>query len=92
MDWGCQRWRDNFSLWVGDISNQLFKRYRLEFKKGQIYIFDEPLSGLDALTKERVIKMILTELHDKTIIVITHDSEILPKLNRIINLKDINNN
>ena len=62
------------------------------FKKGQIYIFDEPLAGLDALTKERVIEMILTELHDKTIIVITHDSEILPKLNRIINLKDINNN
>ena len=61
------------------------------FKNGQIYIFDEPLTGLDLLTKEKVIKMILTELKNKTIIIITHDYEILPKMDRVIDLKSINN-
>ena len=62
------------------------------FKHGNIYIFDEPLAGLDIQTKEKVIKMILNELKDKTILVITHDTEILPQLDRVIDLKLINHN
>ena len=79
---------NNLSLGMQKITIIL----RSLFKNGQIYIFDEPLSGLDLLTKEKVIKMILTELKNKTIIIITHDSEILPKMDRIIDLKLINNN
>lgn len=62
------------------------------FKNGNIFIFDEPLAGLDIQTKEKVIKMILNELKDKTILVITHDTEILPQMDRVIDLKSINNN
>ena len=62
------------------------------FKNGTIYIFDEPLAGLDIETKEKVIKMLINELKDKTILIITHDAEILPQMDRVIDLKTINNN
>jgi ATP-binding cassette subfamily C protein LapB len=62
------------------------------FKNGTIYIFDEPLAGLDIETKEKVIKMLINELKDKTMLIITHDAEILPQMDRIIDLKSINNN
>ena len=62
------------------------------FKNGTIYIFDEPLAGLDIETKEKVIKMLINELKNKTILIITHDVEILPQMDRVIDLKSINNN
>jgi len=60
------------------------------FKKCKIIIFDEPLAGLDANTRQKVIKLITEQCSDKTIVVITHDKEILPYMNRIINISDLN--
>ena len=60
-------------------------------KKGIIKIFDEPLAGLDNLTRIKVIKMIKNECANNTVIIITHDKEILSSCNKIINIKDINN-
>ena len=60
-------------------------------RKSKIIIFDEPLAGLDELTREKVIKLILNETKNKTVLVITHDKEILPFMDKIINLKNINN-
>ena len=54
-----------------------------------IIIFDEPLAGLDEKTRKKVMKMIFNECKDKTIIVITHDKEILPYLDRVININEI---
>jgi ABC-type bacteriocin/lantibiotic exporter with double-glycine peptidase domain len=61
------------------------------FKKCKIIIFDEPLAGLDANTRQKVIKLITEQCSDKTVVVITHDKEILPYMNRIINISDLNN-
>ena len=36
--------------------------------------------------------MLINELKDKTILIITHDAEILPQMDRVIDLKTINNN
>ena len=55
-------------------------------KEGQIYVFDEPLAGLDGTTRGKVMKMIDEECRNKTTIVITHDKEILPYMDTIINL------
>jgi ATP-binding cassette subfamily C protein len=55
-------------------------------KKGKIIIFDEPLAGLDGTTRGKVMKMIDEECRNKTTIVITHDKEILPYMDTIINL------
>tara|TARA_Y100000816_G_scaffold252378_1_gene203354 strand:- start:74 stop:586 length:513 start_codon:yes stop_codon:yes gene_type:complete len=54
-----------------------------------IIIFDEPLAGLDEKTRKKVMKMIFNECKNKTIIIITHDKEILPYLDRVININEI---
>jgi ATP-binding cassette subfamily B protein len=51
-----------------------------------VYIFDEPLTSLDENTRDSVIKMIDENTKNKTVIVITHDKQILKILNRVINL------
>ena len=60
-------------------------------KKGTIKILDEPLAGLDAITRIKIIKMIENECKNQTLIIITHDKEILPFCSKIINIKDIKN-
>lgn len=61
---------------------------RAILKKGTIYIFDEPLSGLDTNTRSKVIKLILQEINNKTLIIITHDDEITPFMNKVININN----
>ena len=58
-------------------------------RDSQILIFDEPLAGLDQKTRAKVIKMIVEETKNKTVLVITHDPEILPYLDRSVNLADL---
>ena len=55
-----------------------------------IIIFDEPLAGLDEKTRKKVIKLINEKCQDKTLIIITHDKEILPHMSRVIDLSEIN--
>ena len=55
-------------------------------KQGKIIIFDEPLAGLDSTTRGKVMKLMQEECKNKTMIVITHDKEILPYMDQIINL------
>ena len=57
---------------------------------GNIIIFDEPLAGLDSKTRQKVIKLIINECKNKTVIVITHDKEILPYMDKTINIEKIN--
>ena len=60
------------------------------FKKNSaIIIFDEPLAGLDNDTRHKVIKMIKNECNDQTIIIITHDKEIIPYCNKKINITEL---
>jgi ABC-type multidrug transport system fused ATPase/permease subunit len=56
-------------------------------KNKNIIIFDEPLSSIDDATKEKIVKLIINETKGKTIIVITHDKQILPHADNVINLK-----
>lgn len=58
-------------------------------KKGNVIVFDEPLAGLDAITRQKMIKMIDDMTKNKTLIVITHDKEILRIMNKTINLHDM---
>jgi ABC-type multidrug transport system fused ATPase/permease subunit len=58
-------------------------------KTGIIYIFDEPLTSLDAETKKKIIKMLFEVLNNKTIIIITHDKEILPHMDKVMNINQI---
>lgn len=51
-----------------------------------VYIFDEPLTSLDKNTRSNVIKMIDENTIGKTVIIITHDTEITEITDRIINI------
>ena len=64
----------------------------LKLKKSNsfIIIFDEPLAGLDSNTRKKIIKLINDKTKNKTLIIITHDTEILPYMNRVIDLSEIN--
>ena len=56
-------------------------------KNSKICVFDEPLTALDEKSRQKTIKMILNETKNKTLLVITHDSEIIPFMDRSINIK-----
>jgi ABC-type bacteriocin/lantibiotic exporter with double-glycine peptidase domain len=58
-------------------------------KKSKIVIMDEPLTGLDKNTKMKVIDMILAETVGKTLIIITHDEEILPHMDEVVNINSL---
>ena len=60
-------------------------------KDGYIYAFDEPLTSLDAETRKKVIKLLMSELKNKTLIVITHDKEILPYMNKTLKMHELKN-
>lgn len=60
-------------------------------KDGIIYVYDEPLTSLDSNTRKKVIKMLINELKDKTLIVITHDKEILPYMSKTLKMIKIKN-
>jgi ABC-type multidrug transport system fused ATPase/permease subunit len=60
-------------------------------KKGEIIVFDEPLAGLDSKTREKMIGMINDLVKGKTLVVITHDKEILRIMDKAIDLNKIQN-
>jgi ATP-binding cassette subfamily B protein len=53
-------------------------------KESNIIIFDEPLSGLDEITKKNVIHLIKNYCKHKTVIIVTHDKEIIPYVDKVI--------
>jgi ABC-type multidrug transport system fused ATPase/permease subunit len=55
----------------------------------QVVVFDEPLAGLDGDTRKKIMKMISGIPTSKTVMVITHDREILEITDREVNLKPI---
>jgi len=64
----------------------MIMRTILKIKKNNPYIiiFDEPLAALDILTRKKIIKLILDFSRQKTLIVITHGTDIIPYVNRVI--------
>jgi len=58
-------------------------------KKGEIIVFDEPLAGLDSRTREKMIRMINDLVKGKTVVVITHDKEILRIMDKVIDLNKL---
>jgi ATP-binding cassette subfamily C protein len=62
---------------------------RIKYDNPFVIIFDEPLSALDPLTREKVIKLIMDFCKNKTLIIITHDKEIIPYMDREIDFSEI---
>lgn len=54
-----------------------------------ILIFDEPLSSLDIKTRKKIVDLIVNETKGKTLIIISHDKEILHYSDNTIHLQPI---
>ena len=55
----------------------------------KIIIFDEPLAGLDKDSRKKIIKLIKNVSDNKTVIIITHDMEILDITDNVIEMNKI---
>ena len=64
-------------------------RAYFKVKDSKIIIFDEPLAGLDKDTRKKILKLINDIDKTKTIIIITHDVEILSIVDKQIDINDI---
>jgi ABC-type bacteriocin/lantibiotic exporter with double-glycine peptidase domain len=56
-------------------------------RDNKIVILDEPTSAIDVENKENIIKAIIELGKNKTLILITHDDNLLKLVNRIIKLE-----
>jgi ABC-type bacteriocin/lantibiotic exporter with double-glycine peptidase domain len=59
----------------------------LIYNNSSVLIFDEPTSALDIETRNNILNLIKHNLHDKIVIIITHDSYINNLADDIINIK-----
>ena len=59
-------------------------------RNGTVVVLDEPLAGLDASTRVKVMRIIKDKCSGKTTLVITHDKEIIPYMDRVVNISEIN--
>jgi len=59
---------------------------RALIKNPELLIFDEPTSNLDKITSDKLIQIIKNLNKNKTIILITHDKEVVKYCNKIINI------
>jgi len=60
------------------------------FKNGKIIIFDEPLAGLDKNTRKKAMKMIKENCSNQTVIIISHNQQVIPYVDRVVNINEIN--
>lgn len=54
------------------------------------FVFDEPLTSLDAVHRAKVLNMIQGELRGRTLLIISHDPEVQSICDRLIVLQDLN--
>ncbi len=59
------------------------------FRNSDIVIFDEPLAGLDKETKEKVIDVINDIPKETSVLIVTHDPEILSHMDVVYPLKEL---
>ena len=52
-------------------------------KDYEIYLFDEFLSNVSSELKRKILKVIFSELKNKTVIIISHDEETLSYVDEI---------
>jgi len=58
-------------------------------RDAKILLIDEPLAGLDAKTRVKVLNLIRHECKDKTMIIVTHDKEVYEVVDRVLDMKQI---
>ena len=79
---------NGFNLSGGEIERIILARALVNIKE---YLFiDEGLSEVDALTERKIIKKLIDEYKDTTIIFTTHRMDNIDLFDRVINLDSMN--
>lgn len=77
--------------WVGELGRQLsggegrrLALARVLLKDAALVILDEPFSGLDAATRERIVARLESWLAGRTALFLGHDAALLPSADRVL--------
>ncbi|MBD53436.1 MAG: hypothetical protein CL450_09160 [Acidimicrobiaceae bacterium] len=76
------------NLSLGMSKAVIVLRALLKPKQPLIYLFDEPVAGLDPETRGKIMHMIKTKCRGKTVICVTHLQEIQSFVERVISLNN----
>lgn len=60
---------------------------RVLLQNPDIVIMDEPTSAMDDNTRDTVFRMLIDIMHEKTVIAVTHDKELLKHFHRVVNIR-----
>lgn len=63
---------------------QLVQMMRIMLLDPEILLLDEPTASLDNATREKMLKILYTLMPNKTVIMVTHDTELMKQANRLI--------
>lgn len=71
---------------INSIIKQLLSIARILIKNSKIMLFDESIDILDIKTRKKIISLLKELSRDHTIIISTHDNDIVDMADNIINL------
>ncbi|UJJ30275.1 thiol reductant ABC exporter subunit CydC [Halopseudomonas maritima] len=87
---------DGLNTWVGESGRQFsggegrrLALARVLLKDAPLVVLDEPFSGLDAATRERVKAQLEPWLAGRTVLLLGHDAQLLPQADRVVGLESL---
>lgn len=73
---------------ISDGQKQLFSFARILLHAPQVYVFNDIASTIGQITKESMIRTIVTDLSDKTVVVISTDEDFLAACDKVVFIED----
>ncbi len=86
MDIDIDRQSGKYGQWLSGGQRQVVYLLRCLFRDPSIIILDEPTASLDSKTKRNIMNILVDLLLHRTVIIISHDQDVLQYANNIVKL------